>query len=423
MDLRKRLIILFDEYPFETGEYSFVRTELKLLAEQFDVCIISLSPSLEQKMVTDARIRVYHCVRKFGFREKAKAVAGFLLSKAGRGEMRKIIRERQSIAGRLYDAIVYYGSADQLRKYVKRNHVISGNELIYSYWFNANCLAFLMDKEVYPGLKVVSRIHGYDLYDERNPHNRQPFREYMDKKVDHIFFVAKAGMQYYMKHWGDGEKIGRKYTIDPIGTVNDSFSPKKMSVAKGMRFTVVSCSSTIPLKRVNLIVEGLTLIEDIEIHWIHFGAGSHFCETEELARKLLSHKKNISYEMRGFVPVEEIMRFYDSHYVNCFLMTSSTEGCPVSVQEAMSYGIPIIATAVGEVPNMIEGSGILLSENPAPKEVQEAVSRLYATPEREIMQMRARARSVWEEKYDAKRNAENFWKRLYDVCDPTFDRA
>lgn len=137
----------------------------------------------------------------------------------------------------------------------------------------------------------------------------------------------------------------------------------------------------------------------------------------------MSHKKNISYEMRGFVPVEEIMRFYDSHYVNCFLMTSSTEGCPVSVQEAMSYGIPIIATAVGEVPNMIEGSGILLSENPAPKEVQEAVSRLYAAPEREIMQMRARARSVWEEKYDAKRNAENFWKRLYDVCDPTFDRA
>lgn len=421
--MKKRLVILFDEYPFDTGEYSFVRTELTLLAEQFDVCIISLSPSTEQKMTPDERIRVYHCIRRFGVREKAEAIVKFLLSGAGRREMRRIIGERRSILGRLYDAVVYYGSADQLRRYVKKNRVISGDELIYSYWFNANCLAFLMDKKKYPKMRVVSRIHGYDLYNERNPHNRQPFREYMDERIDHIFFVADAGLQYYVKRWGKQTDVGRKYTVEPIGTVNNEFSREQVSVQQGARFTVVSCSNTIPLKRVHLIVEGLAEITDMQIHWIHFGTGSHYCETKEQARELLSHKNNISYELPGFVPVEEIMQFYASHYVDCFLITSSTEGCPVSVQEAMSYGIPIIATAVGEIPNMIAGNGILLPQDPSPKEVGEAIRRLYFAAKEEIAQMREGARTVWEEKYNAAVNAEEFLKRLEAICDPQFDRV
>lgn len=71
-EFEKKLIILLDEYPFEPGEYSFIRIELEKLLECFEVCILSVSASTEQKMITDERISVYHCMRTFGIRKNWK---------------------------------------------------------------------------------------------------------------------------------------------------------------------------------------------------------------------------------------------------------------------------------------------------------------------------------------------------------------
>lgn len=405
-NLKKKLILLFDEYPFEPGEYSFVRTELKKLVECFEVHIISVSPSAEQKMPLDERIILHHCMRKFDAIQKVKAIVRFLFSSYGIGECKRILKSGQNIAGRFYDAVVYFASAEQLLSYVKKNRIITGNELVYSYWFNANCLAFLMEKKQYPNLRVVSRIHGYDLYEERTLHGRQPFREVMDKAVDRLFFVADTGLQYYIRHWGDTKEIDSKYIVAPIGTTDTGFQGE--IVKERMDFHIVSCSHVIPLKRVSLIIEGLALITDMEIRWTHFGTGSHYDETERYAREMLSHKKNISFEMSGFVPVEEIKRFYAGQWIDCFLTVSSTEGSPVSIQEAMAYGIPIIGTAVGEIPHMIDGNGILLSENPAPEEIRDAIMRLYQATEAETRQMHEKSRQLWENTYNALENAEKF---------------
>ena len=414
-NLKKKLIILLDEYPFEPGEYSFIRIELEKLLECFEVCILSVSASTEQKMITDERISVYHCMRTFGIREKLETILKFFFSRCGHEEMRRIIKTGENIFARFYDSVAYFGMADQLRKYVKRNHIADGGALIYSYWFNPSCLAFLMDRKSYSDRKVISRIHGYDLYNERNPHNRQPFREYMDESIDRLFFVADAGLEYYMAHWGKKEDVGKKYVVAPIGTADSGYMWKESFHMRGTAFHIVSCSHVIPLKRVTLIIEGLSQIADIEIRWTHFGTGSHYEETVKYAERLLSNKKNISYEMFGFVPVEEIMRFYAENCVDCFLTTSSTEGSPVSVQEAMSFGIPIIATAVGELPNMIDGNGILLPENPQPEDVGDAIGRLYRMSDGETEKMRGRSRALWEQKYNADDNAEKFVRMLGEI--------
>lgn len=169
----------------------------------------------------------------------------------------------------------------------------------------------------------------------------------MDETIDRLFFVADAGLEYYLAHWGKREEVGKKYIVAPIGTADNGYVRREISGARRTAFHVVSCSHVIPLKRVPLIIEGLARITDMEICWTHFGTGSHYGETVKYAEELLGGLKNISYEMPGFVAVEEIMRFYAENCVDCFLTTSSTEGSPVSVQEAMSFGIPIIATEVG----------------------------------------------------------------------------
>ena len=413
--MKKRLILVLDNYPVEPGEYSFIRTELDYLLEHFEVVMVSLAPWQEQKMEIDGRISLYHCIRKFGLKEKIEAVVKFFFSQCGLREMREIIAGGEQIAGRLYDSLSYFGCADQLRKYVKKNHLLQGDELIYSYWFNANCMAFLMDKKSYPNIKVVSRIHNYDLFNERTCHGRQPFREYMDEVVDKIFFIADTGLQYYRKRWGKDKDIANKYVLAMIGSEDCILHDNMDSITPRNYFHIVSCSYVIPLKRVRLIIEGLAQIKDIEIRWTHFGAGTHYEETKIYADEMLSDSENISYEMPGFVPVKEIMRFYKEHYIDCFLTTSSVEGSPVSIQEAMAYGIPVIGTAVGEIPNMINGNGILLPENPTPEDIRHAVISLYQTSQEERIQMRKRSRKIWEEKYNAKRNAEKFVRMLMEI--------
>ena len=63
----------------------------------------------------------------------------------------------------------------------------------------------------------------------------------------------------------------------------------------------------------------------------------------------------------GHYPNEELLRYYGSNHVDLFINTSSTEGVPVSIMEAQSFGIPVIATDTGGVKEVVtEGTGSLL---------------------------------------------------------------
>ena len=97
------------------------------------------------------------------------------------------------------------------------------------------------------------------------------------------------------------------------------------------------------------------------------------------------------------------------------LFVSSTEGgVPVVLQEAASVGLPLVATDVGGVREIVsEANGLLLASNPS---VAEIVSGLKtATVEadaQERMQLRSESRKVWENYFSAENNHVAFAKYL-----------
>ncbi len=269
----------------------------------------------------------------------------------------------------------------------------------YTFWCNAYSLSLILHKKEYPGYRLFTRLHGYDLYEERYLYGRQPFKEVINDGLDKLFFVAQRPMDYYLEH--HPKLCADKACVARLGVYGLTIRPDRKREGAAV---LVSCSNVIALKRVHLIVEALALLSE-QICWVHFGDGEDFGKVRELAKKKLENKENISYNLRGRVANAEVRRFYEENGADIFLTTSSTEGCPVSVMEALAAGLLVIGTAVGEIPSMIADNGRLLGENPEPEEVAEAIRWALALPEEEKAKMRESSRQLWENFYDAKKNA------------------
>ena len=83
-----------------------------------------------------------------------------------------------------------------------------------------------------------------------------------------------------------------------------------------------------------------------------------------------------------------------------------------AIQEAISCGIPVVATAVGGNPEVVsEKNGILLNSNPKPQEIAAALLKIWDDPQ-QVAKMKQESRQVWQRNYDAEVNFRLFADRL-----------
>jgi len=134
------------------------------------------------------------------------------------------------------------------------------------------------------------------------------------------------------------------------------------------------------------------------IHSKYSGASLVIAGSGQLESELRSRVNELGLQERVFFlgfrnDVHRLMQAADI-YVN----SSYWEGTPVSVLEAMASGLPIIATAVGENPYLLdENCGILVPPKD-PSQLSSALDRLLSSPE-DRMALGAAARRKVEHSY------------------------
>lgn len=406
-----KLYLVTKTFPIGNGERAFLQYEAELLKKTFDLTIVvtELDDDGSENKKDDGH--VITILKNATFFRKIISAIAFVCKEEAWEEFFRIIREGKMVRKRLGRALMFGTAAETFWIRLKNacNICKDTNAVFYFYWWDYKCLGVTIHKKKYPHMRVVTRTHGYDLYDERELYGKQFFKKQMERNLEKIFFISEYGKTYYEKKGGCNNE--QKYVLSRLGVVEQVLDVDRTEEG----FLLVSCSNVIPLKRLELIVEGLSLVSDISIRWVHFGDGEKMEEIKEMAEALLGAKDNVSYTFAGRVDNPIVMDYYRDNPVSCFITTTSTEGNPVSVQEALSFGIPVIATAISDIPLMIDGNGVLLSEDPEPREIADAIHTIASVSETERLEMKKKSYEIWSRDYNAEKNYTRFVELLSKV--------
>lgn len=412
----KRLVLATESFPYGKSERTFILPELERLKAHYDITILSHADQgqVREGMTVELpeEIRVVCPGRpQLTAADKIWAFLSFFMDRDGRMEMREILSEKGNRRQRIYQSAAFFAQAAADLKNLRRSGILSDNVpiLYYSFWYTYYCYSMIREQKRYPNIRIIARAHGVDLYHERVPGNRQPFRHQMEKKLDALVFACAYGKRYYEEHIKDGQTDGSRLHVCRLGIEK----PKRQMPADGDGvWRLLSCSHVIPLKRIGLIIDGLARVEDAKIFWTHLGGGSALGEMQRYAAEQLAAKENIQYRFAGFV--QDVHAYYETQPVDCFITTSETEGgCPVSIQEAMSYGVPIIGTDAGGITEMIGDNGILLSHDPDAEEIAAAIRKIMELGESDLRRMKAASCQKWQEEFDI----DETFEKLYAVLD------
>jgi glycosyltransferase involved in cell wall biosynthesis/peptidoglycan/xylan/chitin deacetylase (PgdA/CDA1 family) len=140
------------------------------------------------------------------------------------------------------------------------------------------------------------------------------------------------------------------------------------------------------------------------------GDGELRDDLEELARNL-SIADRVHFE--GFTL--ETARFLSS--IDVYVISSRSEGLPLVLLEAMGAALPIVATAVGEVPSILRNAQCgWICPPSSPDELAESMEKALVAPD--LAAIGARGRRAVELRYSAERMARDYID-LYEavLCD------
>lgn len=399
------LVLLTASYPLGSGE-EFLSAELEE-ASGFDrilVCPCSPKPGSTRTRDLPAGAECRPVQRKNG------GAAGYLPALFLPGVPAELLRlpgMGRPTAGRAHELLYFAKNAREIYRGLKRMEGVAEADeaVVYSYWFYDAAFAGVLYARWLRRKRVravsVSRAHGFDIHRERAKYGYLPMRSFLFAHIDRIYPCSQDGARCLAE---ESPRHASRLRVSYLGTRDCG-----TAACRREPFHAASCSYLVPVKRLSLIAEALREA-DFPLLWTHIGSGPLEQELRERAQGL---PPQVQAEFLGQMENAKIPEYYKENGVSVFLNVSSSEGLPVSVMEACSCGVPVIATDVGGTGEIVKDgvNGFLLPRDFSPRELLDKLRLLCSMSGEEYARLCENSRRIWEEKFSAR---ENF-RRFYEV--------
>lgn len=418
------VLILTKYYPFapEKGvSEPFLEPEVRAVSEKFDeVYIMASYAGQSSRMAFDVpgNVRVVPLALPDTKASKVvNALKGFLMPFLMSRDHQRL---RSADAGCGVKGAIYrcyfIQRADNLFAAVRR--VLQEGEcpafdVVYSYWLYETALVAVWMKREFGVRRAVSRAHGYDVYEYRNPFNYIPLRDYLFDNLDSVLVCSEDGKRYLNARY----PLSSRDVVKALHLGVEGAKDRSADSVDKSHIVLVSCSRVYPLKRIDLLVDALSALDlqGVEVTWIHYGDGPDYDRLYRATQEI----RGVRCLMLGSVDHNRIIDDYSTRHFDLFINVSSSEGIPVSIMEACSAGIPILATDVGGVREIVEDgvNGILVDVGIDAESLAERIRLFLDLDAKTIGEWRARSREIWEESFSATGNCAELVRVLMDEED------
>jgi glycosyltransferase involved in cell wall biosynthesis len=402
----KTLYLLTAEFPFGNGE-TFIENEIQFLAKSFNKVVIIAGESSHTHRPVPKNVEIKNITYDYTFSIQEIIISVFSWRIVLEFILMLFLHKKLPIFGRVKTIINSNANTIRLKKlYLKE--INSANQRVkkylYSFWFNDSAHAIGLLKKENPDLKVFSRAHRWDLYFDQNKYNYLPFRLQTSKYLDTIYSASIEGIQYCKDTW----KIS-KYNNLQLSRLG--VAPQKLTSLDVSKKIIVSCSNIIAVKRVEKIIKSLSFIKTKKVKWIHFGTSANDDKTKALAFKLLNNKVDV--EFMGRLENNLLLNWYKTNNPDLFINLSSSEGIPVSIMEAMSFGIPCIVSRVGGCIELVTNTvGFPVHVDESAKKIGEIIDDFFnlSNSEKEIIRKNSQEHIL--ENFNSTKNYTEFCESL-----------
>ena len=282
-------------------------------------------------------------------------------------------------------------------------------DVVYTYWFSVGtCAAVLAQRE---GIvrRVISRAHNSEYYQDARPEGYTALVRQFVPGIHTLAVISQHAADYAQNYGFRPEqvKVCRLGVTD--GPMCEPSGPDTLQL--------MSVSTLSKLKQLHIMVAAIRLIAqalpDVQVVWRHAGDGPMRDEIHALVNGL-GDVTNLTCEMLGHISNPDLMQLYADSKVDLFLNSSSKEGVPVSIMEAMVRGVPTVAPDVGAIREVVLPELLL----PADLTPQDLADRVLAYHERaKDPAFRQQVREHALSSYNADQNYPDFVQYVSDLAE------
>ena len=228
-------------------------------------------------------------------------------------------------------------------------------QIIHSHRYKENLLSYLATRRLPNKLSLISTLHGMPEEYDRGFSFKRMIIQRSNSILLSKFFDQTIAVSHDIKSILVSKNSFSRQNINVIH--NGIYLPEYEKKKNKKKFVIGTCGRLTPVKNFKFFIEIAAKISNInkKILFIIAGDGPEKNALQELC---LKYNLDNTLSMPGHV--DNMAAFYNN--IDLFVNTSLHEGIPMSILEAMGHGVPVVATNVGGLPEIINTGvdGILI---------------------------------------------------------------
>jgi colanic acid/amylovoran biosynthesis glycosyltransferase len=259
------------------------------------------------------------------------------------------------------------------------------------------------------GISYSMTVHAHDIFVEK------AMLETKLRDAEFIVPISQFNREYLAQEIGSW--VRSKSHIIHCGIFPKDYPSPQAPSWNNKTFEIITIGSLQPYKGQKYLIEACAILRDRQIPFRCriIGGGELHAQLEQLIQ---SFDLESQVELLGPLPQDEVARLL--HTAHCYVQPSiitpsgKMEGIPVSLMEALACNLPVIATELSGIPELIrptETGALVAPEDP--QGLVNALVKMYENPE-EAIRMATAGRDLVLKEFDLNKNG-NLLARLFEM--------